>query len=58
MFWNEKNLHTNSDIFVRGTLKKIWFKTSILQLFVLNNTTLLSLVEIPGLEEDVEMSGR
>ena len=33
------------------------FQSPNIQLFVLNNTTLLSLVEIPGLEEDVEMSG-
>lgn len=33
------------------------FQSPNIQLFILNNTTLLSLVEIPGLEEDVEMSG-
>ena len=33
------------------------FQSPNIQMFVLNNTTLLSLVEIPGLEEDIEMSG-
>ena len=33
------------------------FQSPNIQLFILNNTTLLSLVEIPGLEEEFEMSG-
>ena len=51
---NQHNLHNNNVNSSTGgdELTLDTFQSANIQLFVLNNTTLLSLVEIPGLEED------
>eukprot|EP00088_Acartia_fossae_P069922 TRINITY_DN9231_c0_g1_i1.p1 TRINITY_DN9231_c0_g1~~TRINITY_DN9231_c0_g1_i1.p1 ORF type:complete len:900 (-),score=211.13 TRINITY_DN9231_c0_g1_i1:199-2598(-) len=40
-----------------GDLNLDTFMSPNIQMFILNNTTLLSLVEIPGLDDEYEMSG-